>query len=297
MKPGSAYIKLKTMQETEFNWRTGDGLNIYAKEWKADNPRGVICLVHGLGEHVNRYDHLARYFTEKGFSIMGYDRRGHGRSEGIRGHAPDAEALLDEVARLLVETEINYQGLPVFLYGQSQGGLLALAYALKRHPNIQGIIASSPWIRLSFEPASVMVALGKIMYRVYPAFSQPNGLNTAHLSRDQAVVKAYEQDPLVHNRITAAMGIAMLSQSRWLDKYSGPFPVPLLLMHGTADQITSPQASEALARRLEGDVTFKAWQGLYHEAHNEDIKEQVFEFVLGWLHQHLALKKMGREAR
>jgi len=284
----------KNMQESDFNWRTGDGLTLYAREWAAARPRGVICLVHGLGEHINRYAHLAQFFTEKGFSIIGYDRRGHGRSEGLKGHAPDADTLLDEVARLLVEAEIRYQGLPVFLYGQSQGGQLVLAYALKRHPNVQGIIASSPWIRLSFEPPAAMVALGKLMYWVYPAFSQPSGLKTAHLSRDQAVVRAYEADPLVHGRITAATAVAMLNQSRWLNAFSGRFPAPLLLMHGTADQITSPEASREFAKRVQGDVTFKAWQGLYHEIHNEDIKEQVFEFALGWLHQHLELKKMAR---
>lgn len=283
------------MQETEFNWQTKDGLNIYAKEWKAEKPQGVICLVHGLGEHINRYAHFARFFTEKGFSVIGYDRRGHGRSDGARGHTPDVEVLLDEVAQLLIEAEVRYQQLPIFLYGQSQGGLLVLAYTLKRHPNIQGIVASSPWIRLSFEPAAGMVALGRLMHRVYPAFSQSNGLKTAHLSRDPAVVRAYEEDPLVHSRITAAMGMAMLDQSRWLDGYSGPFPSPLLIMHGAADQITSPKASQEFAERVQGDITFKAWAGAYHEIHNEPIKEQAFRFVLEWLYQHQQLKKMAKE--
>ncbi|MCO6476507.1 MAG: lysophospholipase [Phaeodactylibacter sp.] len=283
------------MQETEFNWQTSDGLNIYAKEWKAREPQGVICLVHGLGEHVNRYAHLARFFTGRGFSVIGYDRRGHGRSAGLRGHTPDAETLLDEVAKLLIEAEIRYRARPVFLYGQSQGGQLVLAYALKRHPNIQGIIASSPWIRLSFEPSPVMIALGKLMHRLHPTFTQSNGLNPSHLSRNPQVVKAYQEDPLVHDRITAATGIAMLRQSHWLDGYSGAFPVPLLLMHGSADKITSPEASRALAGRLEGNVTFKLWDGAYHEIHNEDIQEQAFEYVLGWLEKHRQLKKLGKE--
>lgn len=282
------------MQESEFNWRAGDGLNIYGKEWAAASPKGVVCLVHGLGEHINRYGHLAQFFTKEGFSVIGYDRRGHGRSGGLRGHTPDGETLLDEVAQLLIEAEIRYRGLPVFLYGQSQGGQLVLAYALKRHPNVQGVVASSPWIRLSFAPPAIMIALGRLMHFVHPSFTQPNGLNTAHLSRDPAVVRAYEEDPLVHGRISAATGMAMLNQSRWLDSYSGPFPVPLLIMHGTADQITSPQASREFAGRLQGDITFKAWEGLYHEIHNEDIKEQAFQFVLGWLNQRLELKKMGR---
>ncbi|MCB0593409.1 MAG: lysophospholipase [Lewinellaceae bacterium] len=283
------------MQESEFNWQTEDGLAICAKEWKAEKPKGVICLVHGLGEHIGRYAHLARFFTAEGFSVIGYDRRGHGRSEGLKGHAPDSEALLDEVAQLLVEAEIRHRELPVFLYGQSQGGLLIVAYALRRHPNIQGVIASSPWIRLSFEPPAAMVALGKLMHRIYPTFSQSNGLNAAHLSKDPAVARAYEEDPLVHDRITAAMGMAMLGLSRWLNAYSGPFPVPLLLMHGTADRITSPEASRDFAERLQGDVTFKAWDGLYHEIHNEKSKDQVFRFVLGWLLQHQNMKKMAKE--
>ncbi|MCB9265699.1 MAG: lysophospholipase [Lewinellaceae bacterium] len=283
------------MQEIEFSWETRDGLNIYGKEWKADNPSGVICLVHGLGEHINRYGHFARFFTAHGYSIIGYDRRGHGRSGGQKGHAPDADVLLDEVAHLLIEAEIRYRDFPVFLYGQSQGGLLVLAYALKRHPNIQGIIASSPWIRLSFEPAGVTIFLGKLAHKIFPAFSQPNGLDTKSLSRDPAVVRAYEEDPLVHDRITAAMGIAMLAQSRWLDSYSGPFPAPLLIMHGTSDKITSPVASREFSERLEGDVTYRPWDGFYHEIHNEPGKEEPLEFALDWLNQHRKMKKLGKQ--
>ncbi len=282
------------MQEDTFSWVTEDKLTIYGKEWKAEQPRAVVCLEHGLGEHINRYGHLARYFTSKGFTVIGHDRRGHGKSGGKRGHAPNMGLLLDEAAQLLIEAEVRYPRLPTFLYGHSMGGHLVLAYTLKRHPSLQGVIASAPWIRLAFEPSPIMIALGKAMQLFYPGFQQASGLKTEHLCKVPEVVRDYEQDPLVHGQISAAMGMDMLRQSRWLDNYEGTFPVPLLLMHGDEDHIVSPEGSRALAQRLEGDVTYREWKGLYHEIHNEEIQEEVFDYTLQWIGKHMHKRKMAK---
>lgn len=271
------------MQERIFDWKADDGTFIYAREWQAASPRAVLCLAHGLGEHIGRYEHFAKWFVERNVTVMAYDRRGHGRSSGKRGHSPDMAALLDEVAQLLVEAETSYQDVPIFLYGHSQGGGLVLSYALHRHPNLAGIIASAPWISLAFEPPAPLIALGKLMRKLYPGFQQSNNLKTSHLSRDTEVVKAYEADPLVHDRITAANGISMMEEGEWLLRQNGAFPCPLLLLHGSADKVTSAAGTQAFAERLEGDVQFELLDGLYHELHNEPEWEEVLERVEQWM--------------
>lgn len=281
------------MQERNFEWETSDGIHISGREWQANQPKGAICLIHGLGEHIGRYSHFAQYFTDNGYSVIGYDRRGHGLSGGKRGHTPRVDLLLDEVSQLLVQAKVHHQRMPIFLYGHSMGGNLVLAYALKRHPEVQGVIASAPWIRLAFQPSGIEIALGKIMRILYPAYTQGNGLKTEHLSKDPEVVRAYEQDPLVHDRITAATGIGMMQQANWLDQYSGLFPLPLLIMHGGEDHIVSPEGSRAFALRVQGDVTYREWEGLYHEIHNEKKQLEVFEYAHHWMEHHIEKKSMA----
>ena len=276
------------MQERIFDWKATDGTYIYAREWQAEQARAVICLAHGLGEHIGRYETFAKWFVERGITVIGYDRRGHGKSAGKRGHSPGIGPLLDEVARMLVEAETRYQHLPTFLYGHSQGGGLALSYALHRHPALAGIIASAPWISLAFEPPAPLIALGKLMRRIYPAYQQSNNLKTAHLCRDPAVVEAYESDPLVHDRITAGNAINMLEEGAWLLRQRVDFPCPLLVLHGTDDKVTSAADSAAFVAHLSGDVQYEAFDGLYHELHNEPEWEQVLEQVERWVSARIA---------
>ncbi|RME96672.1 MAG: alpha/beta hydrolase, partial [Bacteroidetes bacterium] len=269
------------------SWTTEDKLQIYAVDWSVEQARAAVGIIHGLGEHVHRYEHVAKYFNDRQIAVTGYDRRGHGRSDGQRGHTKSYGLLLDEIGQLLTETESRYPGLPLFLYGHSMGGNLLLNYLIKRNPNIQGAIVSAPHIQLSFKPSAVMVALGKLMRNLVPGFSQANGLAVDQLSRDPQVVAAYHADPLVHNKLSASLGMAMLESGEWLHTYRGTLKVPLLLMHGGADGITSPEATQAFAKRVRGEITCKIWDGLYHEIHNEPEQEQVLQFAYDWMLAHM----------
>ena len=271
----------------EFSWKTTDGINIYGVDWRCELPCAVVGIVHGLGEHVHRYEHVVNYLHAHKIAVIGYDRRGHGRSEGKKGHTVSYSALIDEVGQLAVEAEERYPQLPFFLYGHSMGGNLVLSYILRRHPTLQGAIVSAPHIRLAFQPPAAMVMLGRMMKRVFPGFTQNNGLAQEQLSRDPAVIEAYRNDPYVHDRLTAVTGVGMLESAAVLDKYTGAFPVPLLLMHGSDDGITSAAASEEFAGRVTGDVTFKKWDALYHEIHNEPEQEEVLKTVVGWINTQL----------
>lgn len=273
------------MKWQEWTWINADKIEILAREWLVDQPRAVICLIHGFGEHSQRYHHFAAFFEKAGIATMAIDLRGHGRSGGTRGHSKSVDAFMDDVAQLLVEAEVRHPSIPIFLYGHSMGGNLVLNYLLRRNPVVEGVIASAPWLKLAFEPPSYMIALGHLMRFIYPKFSQPNKLDIKALSRDPEVVEAYAKDPLVVSVITAATGVDVMKWGDWLDKYTGTIGKPTLVMHGDADRVTNYENSKAFAERQQGNIQFKGWPGLYHEIHNEPEQEQVMDFALNWMNK------------
>jgi acylglycerol lipase len=271
------------MQHFEFGWKTGDGLQLYAQGWQPETElKGVACLVHGLGEHSGRYAHLAAFLNQADYALLAFDLRGHGKSEGPRGHAPSYEILMEDVSHLLEEAAKRYPDRPRFLYGHSLGSA-AINYALHRHPQLAGVIVTGPAFRPAFEPPAWKLTLGKIMYNLWPTLSMSNELDRQALSRDPEVVHAYNNDPLVHDRVTARFAMDFLQAGLWALEHAAEFTLPLLLMHGSADRITSVQASREFAAKAGDRCTLKIWDGFYHEIHNEPEKEQVFAYLLEWL--------------
>jgi len=276
------------METFEWNWKTLDGLQMYSKGWvPKGKPKASICLVHGHGEHIGRYEHVAAALTEKGYVMLGFDLRGHGRSAGPRGHTPSYEALMDDITAFFGQIEGRYPDLPRFLYGHSLGGNLVLNYALRRKPALRGVIATGSWLKLAFESPASKVSLGKMMNNILPSFTQSSGLETAALSHDPAVVEAYENDPLVHDKISTRLFVSTYDSGLWALGHAAEFPLPLLLMHGTADRLTSAEASRQFAEAGGKQVTLKLWEGWYHEIHNEPEKTQVFKVMTDWLDKHL----------
>lgn len=271
------------MNYVDVQWQSTDGLQLVGRSWKPDSePRAVVCLVHGLGEHCGRYQHVAAELMEAGFAVLACDQRGHGRSGGKRGVIPSYDALMDEIGLLLEQASQRYPGKPRFLYGHSLGGNEVINHALRRKPALAGVIATSPGLRTAFKPPAAQLAVGRLMNKVWPAFTMPNGLELAAISRDPAVVEAYKQDPLVHDRLSARLGIETLETGEWAIAHSGEFPVPLLLMHGTADRLTSYEASREFAGKAP-NCTLKLWDGLYHETHNEPEKDAVIATIVAWV--------------
>ena len=277
----------------ELSWKNAEGLKLYAAEWQVKNPCAVIALVHGQGERIGRYGHVAEWFNKHDIALLGFDQQGYGRSEGKRGHAKTLSVLLDDIGQLLEETRHRYPNVPLFLYGHSMGGGLVLNYATRRDPALAGLIATALWIRLAFEAPPLKVLAGKILKKFMPALTLPTGLAANFLSHDEAVVQAYKNDPLVHDQLSAAEGIALLEAADWLNTWSGQFSMPVLLMHGSADKITSPAATKEFFNRATGDVTHREWPGLYHEIHNEKEQEEVFEFTLGWMGKYAVSRNLG----
>lgn len=267
----------------ELNWKNAEGLRLYAAEWSVPNPKAVIAFVHGQSEHIGRYEHVARWYNRHDIAFIGFDQQGYGRSEGKRGHAKNLDVLLDDIGQLLDETRSRYAGVPLYLYGHSMGGHLALNYTLRRSPSLSGLVATGPWIRLAFPAPAAKIIVARILKKITPALTLPTDLAAHFLSRDEAVVQAYQNDPLVHGQLSIAAGLSLLEGAEWLDHLGGSFDMPTLLMHGGDDRITSPAATKAFAQRARGAVTHREWPGLFHEIHNEKEQEMVFDFTLQWM--------------
>lgn len=273
------------MQTYNFNWKNAQGKKIFGQGWipNTQTPKGVVLLVHGLGEHINRYVHLAHFFTQRGWALLASDRIGHGQSEGQRGHTPKYEALFKEIDQLLAESQRKFNSLPTFLYGHSMGGNLALNYMIQ-NPKvpIKGVIATSSALRLAFEPPAIQLFMGKLMRKIYPAFSQGNGLDVQALSQDPKVVQAYQNDPLVHAKVSAETAIGMIEWGQKALTTAQQLQKPALLIHGSADRICSPLGSRQFAE-TSPLAAFKLWEDGYHELHNETFQEELFAYIWEWM--------------
>lgn len=276
------------MVHEELTLKRTAGAELFAQCWASEaGPRAVLALVHGFGEHTGRYAHVGEWLARKGFALYGVDLPGHGRSSGRRGVTSRAE-LLEVTGDLLRDTKARFPGAPVFLYGHSLGGAIALIAALTDSPEVEGVIVTSPLVRLAVPAPAWKVTLARLMASVAPSFTMPNPLVLADLTRDPRMVEAVRGDPLYHNTTSARLGWDIISWEKWFESRRDAVALPLLFMLGAEDRIVDPAAAIALAGRLSGNVTLKVWDGLYHELHNEPEREAVMEYMTSW---------MGRIAR
>jgi len=273
------------MKNKEFSWKTSDGLSIFAQTWEPETEiQKVINLVHGMGEHSTRYDHWAERFTNQGIAVISFDLRGHGKSEGQRGHSPSYDTLLSDIDLLFAKSTEIYPNLPVFLYGHSLGGNLVLNYALRRNPQLKGVIATSPWLRLTVQPSKILLGFAKMMRSIFPSLSQNTNLDANFISRQANEVEKYKTDPLVHGKISVGMFLGVVEAGIWAIQNAEKLSYNTLIQHGTGDKITSHLASEDFAGKTD-KCEINLWQGAYHELHHEDIREDLFQAILKWIEQ------------
>jgi alpha-beta hydrolase superfamily lysophospholipase len=247
-----------------------------------ENAKAVIVLVHGLGEHILRYDNWADLFMKEGMAFTGVDLPGHGRSEGKRGYVRSYR-LVDEMIGIMLDScRKTFPGIPVYLYGHSLGGGIVLNYVLRVNPRIKGVIVTSPWLRLSFEPAKDKIILASVLKNLIPGLVQSSGLNVSHISHDDTVVNNYKKDPLVHGKISVSLFDAAMSAAKYSLTHAQDLKIPTLLIHGSDDQITSPQGSMEFAGKSD-KVTLRIWDGGYHELHNEPFRADVFRYIIDWI--------------
>jgi alpha-beta hydrolase superfamily lysophospholipase len=247
-----------------------------------ENTKAVIIMVHGLGEHIQRYNYWAELFKKEGIGFLGVDLPGHGNSQGHRGSIKSYSLLFEMLDILLKSCNQTFPGCPVYIYGHSLGGGIVLDYLVRRNPKIKGAIVTSPWLRLSFEPPKSKVFLASLVKHLMPGLIQPSGLNVNHISHDMNVVEKYKNDPLVHDKISVALFDGAMTSARYSLTHASELKVHTLILHGSDDMITSPEGSKEFAGKT-NLVEFKIWDGGFHELHNEPFKEEVFKYILNWI--------------
>jgi alpha-beta hydrolase superfamily lysophospholipase len=276
------------MKIKEFNWKAIDDLEIHGKYWSPEsNVKTVICLVHGMGEHINRYNEFATAIVKEGYAVIGFDQRGHGKSKGQRGHSPSYEHLLYSVDDLLNKAEEFFPEIPKVLMGHSMGGNVVINYALTREPKITGVIASSPLLRLAFEPPAWKTVLGNLVKNIFPSLPQFSGLDSTAISRIPEEVAKYNNDKLVHDSITPGMYFGFMEKAEYAMAHADEFPLPLLIYHGTADKLTSAIASKEFAEKAGAKAQLQLFEGGYHETHHDHDKDKAIALICQWLQQHI----------
>lgn len=270
---------------------TDDGLTLHTRHWPATAAaRGQLLIVHGLGEHIERYAALATTLAADGWDVHGWDHRGHGRSEGKRGDIPDPEALLRDTARVI--DALRRPGSRFVLLGHSMGGAVAARFAAEAlsstpaawHRPLDGLVLSSPALDAGLSGAQkVLLAAAEALA---PGVAVGNGLKPEWISRDPAVVKAYTGDPLVHDRITARLTRFIVDAGARVIADAPRWPLPTLLMWAGADRCVAPRGSEAFAAAAPAQVlATRPWPALFHEILNEPEKAEVIAVLRGWLNR------------
>lgn len=258
-----------------------DGTAQLRRRWQVGTPRASILIVHGIGEHSGRYEHVGRFFADAGYDVEAFDNRGFGESGGRRGHIESfADYLVDIEERLDARREL---GVPTVLFGHSLGGLMAAGYLVDNRPQPDFAVLSSPAIGAEV-PAWQRVA-APVLGRVSPKLFVPSEIEAAGLTRDVAVQKAYVDDPLRVAGATAGFGFEIFKAMKRVNESIHRLSVKTYVLHGDKDPIVPIEVSRPLADLP--NVTYRAWPGLLHECLNEPEQDEVMAEVDLWLTDQL----------
>ena len=258
---------------------------ISCSSWQSKTPpKAVVFIVHGLGEHSGRYEEMATFFSKNEIASFAFDHRGHGISEGKKGHATSLEQLIEDTELALMKCRSLFLDVPIIIYGHSMGGQIAASFLKKvKSKELSGAIISSAWLELVEPPLKWQVKLINRIKRILPSLTLSNGLDPRHISTIQYEVELYKKDPMVHDQISFALFYALYTNGHKLLIEQKKAKIPVLICHGDADRITSFKASKAYAQNLGELALFKSWEGSYHEPHHDFEKETVMKYYLDWI--------------
>jgi acylglycerol lipase len=277
-----------------------DGLRLPTRAWRPDAngaARANVVLVHGLGEHVGRYDAFARRLVRAGYAVHGYDQRGHGHAPGPRCQVDRFERLIDDLADVVAGVRAAHDGQPVALLGHSMGGVVALRAVQTGAVVPALLLLSAPTLRDGTEVPGWLRGVVMRLAGPFPALPTVR-VDAGALSRDAAEVAAYRQDPAVfHGPVKARIATEMARHGALALAEAGKVSVPLLIVHGRADRLSQPGASGELQRALQGrDATLRLYDDGPHEMLNDPLRERVTDDILAWLDERLPLRPVGRPA-
>ena len=281
------------MQHNEGIFKGFDELELNYQSWQPEGgAQAVLAIVHGLGEHGGRYMNIVNQLVPKGYAIYALDHRGHGRSPGPRAFVNSWSEYIEDVGKFCQLVAQQQPGVPFFLMGHSMGGNITLNYILhhptSHHPDgVKAVIASAPAVgKLDVPP--VLATISRLLSNIWPSLSVATGLDATAVSRDTAVVQAYQNDPLVHGKGTPRFATEITASAEWAMAHAAEFKPPLLLLHGEADRLVNVQASQDFFARVpHNDKKLIIYEGGYHESHNDIEHERVVRDIEEWLETHM----------
>jgi alpha-beta hydrolase superfamily lysophospholipase len=264
------------------------GARLYIRRKQADPALGEVVLVHGFGEHSGRYAAISDHLIKHGFNVTSYDQRGHGQSDGLPGHIDRFKYYEDDLDRIISSVRSRLDPRNLFIIGHSMGGLVTLRYLAMRGSSVTGAVLSAPLISVAVEVPAHKVMMARVGARLMPKLRLDNEINPAHLSRDPEVGLAYAKDPLVNRLVSAKWFAEATKAMQEVVSWAGEIKTPMLVMHGTEDQLASVEATKTLFEAVgSSDKELVILPGFYHELFNEPEKQAVYDRVSDWFEAHL----------
>jgi acylglycerol lipase len=268
-----------------------DGTVLATQAWVPEStitPKGVIVLAHGYAEHVGRYAHVGEYLTREGYLLTGLDQRGHGRSKANQpGYFDRFQTLVDDQHHFVRNLPSVWRSLPLYMLGHSMGGLLTLYYSIRYSPPVRGIITSGAALDIGADVPGLMRSVLRQLSGLLPTLGVAQ-VDSSTISKDQAVVKAYEGDPYVYRgKVPARVGIELYDAGQFVRQALNKIERPILILHGGVDRLINPRCSEWVYEGVSSaDKTKRIYDGLNHEILNEPEKLTVLDDIKHWLATH-----------
>ena len=274
----------RSIRRVEAQLATPAGQALFRRSWLIDSPERVLLLVHGFAEHSGRYEHVGAWFAARGCAVHAYDQRGHGRSEGARGHVRRFADFLDDLDAMLAAVRAEHPGLRPHLVGHSMGGLVVAAALCEREPDVASAVTSGALLAISQAHSRGRILAARVLRRVAPRLALAAGLDVAGLSNDPEVARAYLADPLVFRTMTTSLAVELMGAVERTARSAGQVRAPLLMLHGEADPLCPVTGTRAFFESLTVEPRrIQTYPDLRHEIFNEPEQARVFEDVLAWL--------------
>ncbi|WP_435006543.1 lysophospholipase [Tundrisphaera lichenicola] len=273
------------IQFSDVSTTSYDGTILLGRSWSIPNPKAILLIAHGLGEHGGSYERLAEELVKRlHVDVIAFDLRGSGRSPGKRGFVRSYDELTSDLDAAIGWMARNRPGLARFLFGHSNGGLVAILTVLNRKPDLAGLILSNPSLRLSARVPAWKRALGEALRKFAPGITLSTGLDNDQLTRDPEMIAAIDRDALRHGRISAPLFFGMLDAGPQALAHASAIQIPTLVILGESDPIIDPGSGRTFFENLgSADKTLRSFPGMRHEPLNEIGRLEVVSDLVKWL--------------